>query len=237
MIMRFYSILLACLLPGMINAAGQAKHPLIEFEFLGKDLGNIIQGQRIREKFPFVNIGTGMLEITDIEKSWGCEAALLSAKQIPSGKNGQIEVTIDTGSLSGAVEKSVHVKTNDPNHPIVGLSIKAVVEPEIGISEQTIFFGRASQGKQITKEIEITLPPGKSLKILSARSEDPKVAVRLEPALETQYKLIALQKADAKPGYHFGKIIIKTNSRYSSEITIYESGEVTAPVRWLIQAF
>ena len=156
---------------------------------------------------------------------------MLSAKQIPSGKNGQIEITIDTGNLSGAVEKLVHVKTNDPQNPIVGLSIKAVVEPEFAISESTIFFGRAPEGKQITKVIEITPSPGKSLKILSVRSEDPKVAVKLEPATGTQYKLIAVQKADAKPGYHFGKIIIKTNSRYSPETTIYESGEVTAPAQ------
>jgi len=156
---------------------------------------------------------------------------LLSAKRIHPGKDGQIEITIDTGSLSGAVEKFVNVKTNDPQNPIVGLSIKAVVEPEIGISEPTIFFGRAPEGKQITKEIEITLSPAKPLKILSARSEDPAVVVRLEPAPQSRYKLIAVQKADAKPGYHFGKIIIKTNSRYSPEITIYESGEVAAPAR------
>jgi hypothetical protein len=156
---------------------------------------------------------------------------LLSAKRTSSGKNGQIEITIETSSLSGAVEKSVNVKTNDPQNPIVRLSIKAVVEPEIVISEPAIFFGRAPEGKQITKEIEITLSPGKLLKILSARSEDPAVEVRLEPAPENKYKLIAVQKADAKPGYHFGKIIIKTNSRHSREITIYESGESATPVR------
>jgi hypothetical protein len=67
--MRFYSVLLACLLPGMMGAAGQVKHPSIEFEVLSKDLGSISQGQRIREKFPFTNKGLGVLEITDIEKS------------------------------------------------------------------------------------------------------------------------------------------------------------------------
>ena len=67
--MRFYLVLIACLLPGLINAAGQTKHPSIEFESLRIDLGNIRQGQRIREKFLFANKGTGMLEITDIEKS------------------------------------------------------------------------------------------------------------------------------------------------------------------------
>jgi hypothetical protein len=155
---------------------------------------------------------------------------LLSAKQIAPGKNGRLEIVIETGSMAGAIEKLVNVKTNDPENPVVGLSIKAVIELEINISEPTIFFGRAPQGKQITKEIEISFAPGKSLKILSARSEDAKVAVRIEPALP-KYKLVAVQKADAKPGYHFGKIIIKTNSRYNPEIAIYESGEVTVPGR------
>jgi hypothetical protein len=155
---------------------------------------------------------------------------LLSAKQIAPGQNGRLEIIIETGSMAGAIEKSVKLKTNDPENPVVGLSIKAVIEPEIRVSEPTIFFGRAPQGKQITKEIEISFAPGKSLKILSARSEDPKVAVRIEPAPST-YRLVAIQKADSKPGYHFGKIIIKTNSRYNREITIYESGEVTAPGR------
>jgi hypothetical protein len=141
-----------------------------------------------------------------------------------------LEISIDTGSMSGAIEKLVNVKTNDPENPAVSLSIKAVIEPEIGISEETIFFGRTPQGKQIEKEIEISIAPGKQLKILSARSEDPQVAVRLEPALP-KYKLIVVQKADAKPGYHFGKIVIKTDSRYRPEIAIYESGEVTAPGR------
>jgi hypothetical protein len=155
---------------------------------------------------------------------------LLSAKRIAPGKSGQLEISIDTGSMSGAIDKLINVKTNDPENPTVGLSIRAVIEPEIRISEPTIFFGRVPQGKQITKEIEIFVAPGKLLKILSARSEDPRVTVRLEPALP-QYKLIAVQKADAQPGYHFGRIVIKTNSRYSPEITIYESGEITAPGR------
>jgi hypothetical protein len=61
--MRLCYVLLTCLL------AGQANHPSITFEFRSKDLGTINQGRRIKEVFPFVNQGTAVLEITDIEKS------------------------------------------------------------------------------------------------------------------------------------------------------------------------
>jgi hypothetical protein len=67
--MRFYFVLLACLLPGLTNSAGQTKHPSIAFEFRSKDFGSICQGQRIKETFPFANKGTAVLEITDIETS------------------------------------------------------------------------------------------------------------------------------------------------------------------------
>jgi hypothetical protein len=157
---------------------------------------------------------------------------LLSAKKIPSGKNGRIEISIDTGSISGALEKYVNIRTNDPKNPVIGLSIKAVVIPEIEVSDYYIYL--EGKGKRAAKEVIVMVTPGKSLKILGVRSTDPRVAARLEPAPGsdiTKCRLIVMQKPDAKPGDHFGQIIIKTNSRYSPEITIHESGSIAAPAR------
>jgi hypothetical protein len=154
---------------------------------------------------------------------------LLSAKKILSGKSGQIEISMDTGSFSGALRKHVSIRTNDPQNPVIGLSIKAVVIPEIEVSDYYIYL--EGKGNRVAKEAIVTVTPGKSLKILGVRSTDPRVAARLEPAPGsdiTKYRLIVMQKPDAKPGDHFGRIIIKTNSRYSPEITVHESGNIDA---------
>lgn len=139
---------------------------------------------------------------------------------------------VDTEGFSGGpIEKFIYVHTNDPRNPEIVLSIKAVVAPEFVLSDSFIFFKSAPSGTQIAKEIDIEIP-GKSLKILSVRSDDPNVTARLDPApgsAASKFKLIAVQKANAKPGYHYGNIIIKTNSRYLPEIRIPENGEVLPP--------
>jgi hypothetical protein len=157
---------------------------------------------------------------------------LLSAKKIPAGKSGQIEVRVKTEGMYGPVEKMINVTTNDPNHTVVALTVKANVEKEIGLSEPAIFFGNTPKGKEAVKELIITLPEQKPIAIRSVTSKDPNVTVKIE-AIDgsggKKFKLTAIQKANAIPGYHFGRIVVKTSSRMTPEISIYEQGVVVAP--------
>jgi len=159
---------------------------------------------------------------------------LLSAKKIAAGKTGQIEARIKTDNFSGPIEKKLVLTTNDSRNITVTLSIKAVVEPEIGTSDSSIFFENVPPGKEATREIILTIPAAKPIKILSAVSKDSNVAVRLETVPGSngkKVKLIATRKANVKPGYHFGSIVVRTDSRRTPEVIIYERGFVTAPGR------
>lgn len=156
---------------------------------------------------------------------------MLSAKKIAAGKSGQIEARIKTEYFSGPVEKRITFTTNDPRNAKITLSIKAMVEPEIGASESSIIFENIPAGKEVSKEIILTIPAAKPIKILSAASLDPNVAVRLDPVPGSngkKLKLTATRKANVKPGYHFGQIVVKTTSRLPPEVVIYERG-VFAP--------
>jgi hypothetical protein len=53
----------------VIGALGQDKQPSIEFDFVSRDYGAVTQGQTIKQIFPFVNKGAGVLRIMDIGKS------------------------------------------------------------------------------------------------------------------------------------------------------------------------
>jgi hypothetical protein len=157
---------------------------------------------------------------------------LLSAKKIPAGKKGQIEVRIKTESLSGPVKKQITLSTNDPGNSVVTLLIQAVVEPEIGLSESAIFFESVPVGKEASQEVLMTIPAEKQIRILSAVSEDPQVTVQLVPVPGSngkEVRLIATQKAVANPGYHQGKIIVRTSSRLTPELSIYVVGAVVVP--------
>ena len=155
---------------------------------------------------------------------------MLSAKQIAPGASGKIEVTINTQGQT-AIHKSVVVVSNDPKNPQVSLSLTGTVVPEFALSERFIYFGSVPPGKEVVKELLITIPPEKSVKVLSAESTDQYVAVKLEPVAGSngkQVKLTATQKADTKPGYHFGMVVVKTSSALTPELKIPVRGNVAA---------
>jgi regulatory protein YycH of two-component signal transduction system YycFG len=49
--------------------SAQPKSPLIEFQNTKSDQGTVIQGDIIKQAFDFVNKGSGILEILDVEHS------------------------------------------------------------------------------------------------------------------------------------------------------------------------
>jgi len=158
---------------------------------------------------------------------------LLSARQIAPGESGQIEVKVHTEGLSGSLAKNVAVSSNDPRRPEVALSIMAVIEAEYLLSERAIFFGSVPKGRQVLREVTLMIPPEKNMRIVSAQSTDSSVSVRLEPvpgSKERKVRVVAIQKPDAKEGYHFGTIVVRTTSPTNPEIKIPVSGIISAPV-------
>jgi hypothetical protein len=222
--------------------AAQQKTPSIAFETLTKDLGKVTQGQKATHIFKFTNKGLAPLEIARVESSCGCTAAILSSKVIQPGETGQIEVTVSTEGVVSKITKSVTVNSNDPLQAQVVLNVSAYVEPEYTLSERSIYFGNVARGKEVVRELIVSIPAGKSMKILSAESTDPNVTVKLEPiptpsgkgspgAGAKSMKLTAVQKADTKEGYHFGEVVIKTTSTFTPQIKISVRGMVTAPTQ------
>jgi hypothetical protein len=203
---------------------GQDEAPSMVFDSLVKDFGKVMQGEMLRHVFNFSNKGSSTLEILDVGASCGCQTTSLSAKQIQPGQSGQIEVTVDTTILIGAINESANIITNDPQRPSVFLSMKADVQPEIRASSPSIYFENVPKGEEVTKEVILTIAAERSIKILSAESSDESVTVRLEPVPGSdgkKVKLIATHRSDGKIGYRFESITIKTTSYVTPELSIY----------------
>lgn len=136
--------------------------------------------------------------------------------------------------MIGVLKKRVEVASNDPLHPTVTLTVKATVRPEIELSDTGIFFGSAPRGTEVRRTVLITLPEGKSIRILGAETRDARVSVRLEAVAgsgDRKWRLIAVQRADAAPGTHFGEIVVRTTSRLTPRLSISERGTIEAPGR------
>ncbi len=228
---RLLFLILIVLAVAMPPLAAQGKGPNIAFDSITHNVGKIPEGDMIRDVFKFTNKGNATLEIISVDASCGCTSALLSKNKIEPGQSGEIEVKIETKDLGvSEITKTVTVTSNDPKQSQVVLTINGIVEPEFSLSEPALFFGSVARGKEVTKEITITLPQDKQIKLLSAVSTDENVTVKMEPVTGSngkQFKIVAVQKATAPEGYHFGNIVIKTTSVKKPELKISVRGIVT----------
>jgi hypothetical protein len=103
------------------------KGPKIQFAETSYDFGTAAQNTAVKHLFKFKNVGTDTLRITQVKTSCGCTAAE-SSKIIAPQKDGQIEVTYNTGSNVGKVSKTVYIFSNDAESPQRSVSIHGVVE-------------------------------------------------------------------------------------------------------------
>jgi hypothetical protein len=104
-----------------------AKGPKIQFAETSYDFGKAMQNTAVKHLFKFKNVGADTLKITQVKTSCGCTAAE-SSKIIAPQKDGQIQVTFNTGANLGKVSKTVYVFSNDVEAPQRSVSIHGVVE-------------------------------------------------------------------------------------------------------------
>jgi len=212
-----------------IPIAAQTGAPNLSFESREQNLGKVMQGDPVKTVFKFRNLGTGILNILDVAPGCGCTTTLLSGKQVKPGGSGEIGVSVNTNGMTGPIRKAITVTSNDPKQPEVNLVVAAVVEPEIAVSEAAIFFGNVPGHKAVAKEIILTLPTDKPIKIVSAESSDQDTGVSFSPLPGTDGKrirLVVTHKANAKPGYFFGTVVVKTTSSRTPIITMGFRGTV-----------
>jgi hypothetical protein len=93
------------------------------------NLGNVPQkAQRIFE-LEIANEGTKTLVVKEVTASCGCTAAVVSQKAVRPHDSGRVRVTFNSGSFRGTIEKSVFIKSNDPQTPVKEFIFSAYVTP------------------------------------------------------------------------------------------------------------
>jgi len=94
------------------------------------DGGEVFSGQTVRCTFPVKNTGQSELKIA-VRPSCGCTVAQFDEVIAPGGE-GKIDVTWTlTATRDGRSKKSISVTTNDPENPLIKLTVQATVTATI----------------------------------------------------------------------------------------------------------
>jgi hypothetical protein len=207
------SALLAFLVSGPA-AAQQASPPTAQSSpravvpFTSYDFGDVYRGEPIRQLFVVRNEGDADLIMRGVEP--GCNCEIVEADQvIPPGKEGAIQIEINTSSSIGPLIKIVTLKTNNPEQPHMRLTLSAnvlansnggpanVANPRQGKHVGPLFVapddgwsGLVSAGEKGTTEFIITVREG-PMKLLHFEAGSEHFEGRVETlAAGKSYKLV-----------------------------------------------
>jgi hypothetical protein len=170
-------VLFALLPVGDLAAA-----PRIVFDKEVHDYGKVRVGETVVEEFVFKNEGDGTLTIGDLRSDCGCTKAVEGSREVPPKGQSKIKALFDTTGLkAGRKQKRVFVHSNDPQRPVVVLTVLADVIKEIYVQPATL---RQVLGPQetVTFEAKITNTSKKNLTVRGLDTTHTEGAeVRVEP--------------------------------------------------------
>jgi Protein of unknown function (DUF1573) len=90
------------------------------------DLGVIQLGKPVKRAFVLQNLGDKQLLVTDVRSTCKCTVPELLIRMLPPRTSAPLLVTF-TGNFTGKVRPQVLVRTNDPQHPVLGLMLEGNV--------------------------------------------------------------------------------------------------------------
>jgi hypothetical protein len=104
--------------------------PHAAFEVIEYDAGKIISGEKVTYAYQFTNTGKDDLLIESVKASCGCTATAPKDKVVKGGATSEIVATFDSRGRKGVQQKSITVRTNDPDNEVLVLRLRAEVEED-----------------------------------------------------------------------------------------------------------
>jgi hypothetical protein len=215
---------------------GEGHQSKIKFKELTHSFGKIKQGAVLTYEFVFTNEGDAPLLIQKVLASCGCTAALVSDEKVAPGKQGVIEVKLDSQGYGGQISKVIYVDSNDPVQARMMLEITADIEippsPKIELDKYNYEGGLILEGEDFIANLKVMNKGEQELRVeFSHRnaayflkgkpaSSPLKIAAGKEAEIEIRIP------TDGRSGTLREYVLIKSNDPVRTAISLYTSGYI-----------
>jgi hypothetical protein len=225
---RFQAVAALCIaasLPGTLLAqeAPQPKPgPAIEISKMVIDLGQIFEKDTYEYVFKVRNKGTEDLVIQDVKPGCGCTTASFD-KLIPPGGEGKIELIVDGHKVEGTFSKPVEVETNDPNYPVLTLTVAGSEMSYLSVTPSGTIFLQGRYGQEVEQTLTLTSnEPDLDFKVVGLSSDiDDKITYKAQPGPnKNEYTLRVTKNPKLPTMSTYGALFVRTNSRNMPETTL-----------------
>ena len=218
--------------PQIEKGTAPPKGPHIHFNRTDNNFGTVNEGEKLSYTFTFTNTGTETLTIT-ARSTCSCTATLLSDKSIPPGVSGEVLIEYDTKGKKGPTKQGAHVRTNDPDNPLIKLTISANIRSTVKTVPDRLWLDEVALDKEITREILVIDAGDSTLKIESIKTPEG-ITAKILPAKMDNLNAIPVLltiNSGSKPGKFEKQITIHTYNSVRPEIPVSIFGKVLSEVR------
>ncbi|MGO8763049.1 MAG: DUF1573 domain-containing protein [Desulfobaccales bacterium] len=210
-----------------IPAAGAAPHAVVrETAF---DFGTIFEDRALTHTFVIQNTGTAPLHIEDVDPDCACTVPSFD-KTIPPGGQGNITLTIKPFSVIHQFKKETKVRLNDPDQPMLHLTLTGMAQPFIEIQPSHIVRLRGAPGSNIQGQVRfISHLPG-PFQITHFRTTIPdKIDVSLKAEVPDKVYVLEVRDKSQQSGAYAGLIELFTTSKERPRLIVRVFGEIYLP--------
>jgi len=210
-----------------IPAAGAAPHAVIrETSF---DFGKITEDLTLTHTFVINNAGTAALTIEDVDPDCACTVPNYD-KSIPPGGQGNITLTLKPFSVIHQFKKETKVRLNDPDQPLLLLTLTGVAQPFIEIQPSHIVRLRGAPGDNLLGQVRFISHLPTPFKITEYRTNIPdKIEVTLKAEVPDKIYVLEVRNKGQQSGPYAGLIELFTNSEKRPRLIVRVFGEIYLP--------
>jgi hypothetical protein len=217
-----YHIFLSIFIILLFYSLCQAKYvsgPGIYLEEPVFDAKEIKASEYIEHTFKVFNKGDSSLKITNVKTSCGCTAVSFD-KTVSPGGEGKITLKIKIKGISGQINKTATVYSNDPNSQGEVLTVKASIRESIMLSPRRVRF-KGEEGTVQTQSVEITAQEDKPLTLQAGDfTLKDKINYKIEEVKKGKVFRISFTNLPMQAGRQSGSLELKTNYSEDPVITI-----------------
>lgn len=122
----------------------------IIFNEIYYDFGKLKTDNLVTHIFEFKNSGNDILTVTEIKSSCGCVVTNLAGRDFQPEEKGEIKVLFKPEYIEGEQEKNIFVYSNDPDFPVIKLSVIAEIKVAAIVKPQILYFSKLDKRKKVT---------------------------------------------------------------------------------------
>ncbi len=204
-------------------AKASGKQPRVTVEKDVCDLGEVGVDTKLTGQFKFTNSGNGPLAITGVQGCCGVTLKGLKAgDEFAPGQSGTLEFEYQAVSIPNPkMARIVYLQTNDPDHKIIGLTIKAAVVRRVDYKPEVLklVLKQANAG---CPDITLKSLDGRPFSVTDFKATGSSITAEFDPqAKATEFVL--------KPKVDMGKLEHNMRGRVSIAVTHPECSAVDLP--------